>query len=365
MLVAVVPRIRPVLCAALLALLIAAPAATPRVPAGWMGVVATDTALLGDAALFGSETKVMAANGVQSVRLPIYWFKAEPARGQFDFAGFDQLVASAAGNGLRVLPTVLGTPGWATGDGTSYATPPKNAGDFGTFMRALIGRYGPNGSFWSSHPSLPKVPIRQWQIWNEPELRQFWRPSNWAAGYVKLLRAARRAIRAADPGAKVVLAGLANDSWNYLRAIHEAGGAGLFDIAAIHAYTSPPSRVIRLLSADRRELDSHRGRRTGILVSEMGWSSGKGRATPQSYVTWNTTEKDQARRLAEVYATLASHRAKLKIVGAYWYSWYTPERTRSPHWEDYTGLRKRGAKGAIVSKPALKAYARAARRLSR
>ena len=46
--------------------------------------------------------------------------------------------------------------------------------DFGRFVAALIGRYGPEGSFWTGNPSLPKRPIEAWQLWNEPNLRGLW-----------------------------------------------------------------------------------------------------------------------------------------------------------------------------------------------
>lgn len=356
----------PVLTAALLV-----PAATagarPKVPRGWMGVVATETSLLVDAPLWNAETAVMRRSGVQTVRLPVYWYGVEPEQGTFDLRALDALVEGAARRRLRVLPTLLGTPSWASAGGAANAVPSDPAA-IRPVLTALIGRYGPAGSFWAQHGELPRVPIRAWQIWNEPELDQYWhpsRPSAWAKTYVALLRSARRAIRAADPGADVVLAGLPNDSWNLLRRIYRAGGAGQFDVAAIHAYTSSARNVVRLLARDRRELDRNRGRRVGLLVTEMGWSSGAGRARPQKYVTWNTTERGQARRLTQVYRALAAARRRLRITGAYWYSWYTPERPRSTDWEDYTGLRRQRRDGRIVSKPAQKAYRAIARRLAR
>jgi hypothetical protein len=364
-----VPRIRllPLVLAAALRVPAAAAGARTHVPRGWMGVVATDTSLLSDPALWGAETAVMRRNGVQSVRVPGYWYALEPAQGSFDLRALDALVEGAARRRLRLLPTLLGTPHWASRSGTPNAVPDDPA-VIGPVLTALVGRYGPAGSFWAEHPGLPRVPIRAWQIWNEPELGQYWdppKPGAWATTYVALLRAARRALRAADRHARVVLAGLPNDSWNLLRRIHRAGGAGQFDVAAVHAYTSSPRNVVRILRRDRRELDRHRGRSVELLVTEMGWSSGAHRAHTEDYVTWNTTERGQARRVPQVYRAVAAVRRKLRVSGAYWYSWYTPERPASEHWEDYTGLRRQRADGRIVSKPALRAYRSVARRLER
>jgi len=65
----------------------------------------------------------------------------------------------------------------------------------------------------------------------------------WA--YVGVLGAAYRRIRAADPGALVVAAGLAPtnenseramDDRDFLRAMYQAGAAGCFDVLAAHDY---------------------------------------------------------------------------------------------------------------------------------
>ena len=88
-----------------------------------------------------------------------------------------------------------------------------------------MSRYGPRGSFWAAHPEVPRRPIRDWQIWNEPELPFYWDvPPDWTAawpsGYVKLLKAARRAIKSRDRRAKVVVAGLSGEGWKHLRRLY-------------------------------------------------------------------------------------------------------------------------------------------------
>ena len=66
----------------------------------------------------------------------------------------------------------------------------------------------PKGTFWAANPTVPKVPIRQWQIWNEQMAPWFWDSKPWAPSYVKLLKVAYRAIHKADRGAKVVAGSL-------------------------------------------------------------------------------------------------------------------------------------------------------------
>jgi hypothetical protein len=55
-------------------------------------------------------------------------------------------------------------------------------------VRAAVERSGAKGSFWSDHPDVPKVPIADWQIWNEPNFSLFWKPAPDARRYLELLR---------------------------------------------------------------------------------------------------------------------------------------------------------------------------------
>ena len=98
------------------------------------------------------------------------------------------------------------------------------------------------------------MPIRDWQIWNEPNLTRYWSDAAVRAAYVRLLQASRRALRAADPGSRTILAGLPNESWIALRKIYKAGGRGAFDAVALHPYTGRPRNVIRLIEFARREM---------------------------------------------------------------------------------------------------------------
>ena len=102
--------------------------------------------------------------------------------------------------GLGVLPVVQGTPDWAALNPGDPASPPRDPADFARVLTMLVTRYGPNGSLWAEHPEVAKQPIRAWQIWNEPNLTRYWNVAPWAPSYVKLLKAADKALKAADRG---------------------------------------------------------------------------------------------------------------------------------------------------------------------
>ena len=175
------------------------------------------------------------------MRAAFYWRQIQPTGpADADFAASDAVVLAAARRGLGVLPVVHGTPDWAALNPGDPASPPRIPADYARLLTALVTRYGPNGSLWAEHPEVARQPIRAWQIWNEPNLTRYWNVAPWAPSYVKLLKAADKALKAADPGSKTVLAGLPNESWKAMEAIYDAGARGSFDVAALHPYTGKP-----------------------------------------------------------------------------------------------------------------------------
>jgi hypothetical protein len=331
----------------------------PRAPQGWLGAMADGPMIRAEGAPSG-EWRRMRRNGVQTVRAALYWSDAQPhGPGEYDWREADRMVGSAAAQGMRLLPVVTRAPSWAR-DGDT-ATPPRDPADYARFMQALVARYGPRGIFWDERPDVRRMPVRRWQIWNEPHLRSYWNRSPWARTYVELLRAAAAAIRATDPGARVVLAGLANRSWEELRRIYEAGGRGHFDIVALHAYTSHPKNVVRALRYGRKVMAEFGDRRLRIWATEISFPAVK-RSQVRYRPGFATTRKGQARRLYETLQRLARARKELKLEGAIWYTWLS--RYSSRDWEDYSGLRRMGP-NRTTSMPSLKRFRRAARQLQR
>jgi hypothetical protein len=319
-----------------------------------------------------AQAKLMEQSGVESVRAAFSWayaqpyrsFKQVPAaeRSQFvdvggvptRFGQMDALVAQAARFGMSVLPIVIYAPSWDASGGSKYVLPrPARDGPYGAFLTALVHRYGPGGSFSQTHPSA--VPITRWQIWNEPDVGFFWPVQPFAATYVALLKAASHAIRAADPSAQVVLAGLANYSWQALATIYQVPGArAAFDVAAAHPYTAEPDGVITILQYVRKVMDENGDRAKPLIASELGWTSSAGNANPaDGGVVASTTEQGQASDTAALLPMLAQDRQSLGLAGFYYYSWAS---TAKPGYNfSYAGLFAY-ADGTLRAKPAYAAF---------
>jgi hypothetical protein len=372
-----VPRI--LALAAVLAVLSLPAGAAAAVPRAFFGVMA-DGPLLGGGVDLGAQTAAIRDAGAGSVRVAVYWSGAQPyaiasavpedQRGRFvdadgvptDFAAIDAIVAAGAAARVGVLPVVLRTPAWAAAEPQKTASPPRSPGTYARFLTTLVRRYGPGGSFWAQRPDLVPRPIRRWQVWNEPDITKYWSKQPFAASYVRLLRAAHHALHAADPGARVVLAGLTNRSWIDLRRVYEAGGRGAFDVAAAHPFSRRVANVVKIVALVRREMRRHGDRHTPLALTELSWSSGAGQSTFN--YGWETTEQGQAKRIRAILPALAKLRRPLRLDSVYWYTWLSPSIGGRDSFL-YSGLRRLGAEGAIVDKPALTAFRETVRGLTR
>lgn len=329
-------------------------------------------------ARLGHELDVMRASGVETIRVAWSWSQVQPyvsweavpeadRAGLRDVAGLplrtarlDALVAAAARRGLRVFPVTLYTPSWIARRLGVHGSPPRTVGHYAAFMRALVVRYGSRGTFWREHPALPRVPVRWWQLWNEPHLHAFWSDPEWPAGYAALVRAAARAIRATDRRAKVVMAGVTSDRlplWDRLDQLLAEGAGTEVDMVAAHVFTRRPEGVVRALRRVRATLRAYGLGAVPIALSEWSWPSAPRR------VAWGTTERGQARRVAATLRRLASERRRLGLRTALYYSW--AGREAGEGWSPWAGLRRVEPGGRVVSKPALAAFRRVARALRR
>jgi hypothetical protein len=300
-----------------------------------------------------AEEGVMKTAGVESQRVPFNWDLIQADQDAApNWQESDRKVLAAASNGMSVLGLVLGSPAWASTHPGTPLSPPKNPADYGTFMRLLIARYGPFGDFWTEHPEVAPDPIRAWQVWNEPNLSDYFSVQPFAKPYVRLLRAARTAIKAADPAATVVMAGLANFSWRAMAQLYKAHVKGLFDVAAVHPFSGHPINSVKIVRSNRRVMDNHGDRRKPIWLTELTWPSAKGKT--KNIHGWETTEAGQAQRLTTGYKLYIKYRRSLRLQRIYWYTWAGYDSP--PNSFDYSGLRHSDADGHLSDKPALAAF---------
>jgi hypothetical protein len=337
-------------------------AAAARLPPDFFGVMANGPL---DAPGFAldAESQTMRADGVQTERMEIAWDLTEPAQGQFDFALVDRKVLAAARAGIDVLGLIDRSPSWAAAQPGQPFSPPRDPADFAAFASALVARYGPGGELWRENPGVPARPVRAWEIWNEPNLAVYWTRQPFMRDYARLLDASYAAIKQADPGATVVMAGMANFSWRDLRRLFRKGAAPLhFDVAAVHPFSGRPANAVKIVALNRLVLNRYGASTKPIWLTELTWSSAKGRKVPLTK-DWETTEAGQARRLTRAYRLFVDHRRALRLRRIYWYTWVTIDRASANSF-DYSGLRTQLPDGRVVDKPAAQAFRDAVKTLS-
>jgi hypothetical protein len=301
--------------------------------------------------------------GARIVRQTFDWRKIERRPGRFRFARYDRFVGDLARRRLRVLPILFNPPAFHSSRPRSGARrgtyPPRDPVAMARFGAALAARYGPRGSFWRKRRDLPRLPVHSWQIWNEPSIPVYWPSGPDPAEYVALLRETGRAIKAVDPRAEILSAGLAESRLGvpfgrYVSGMYAAGAKGTFDTFSLHAYARSEAGVLAAVKAARARIAAA-GDDAPIWVTEIGWASGG----PRSPFT--VGERRQARLVERMINALGRARSRLGVRGIVYFNWRDsrPFRGGREFFGLHTGLLRRDGS----AKPALSAYARAARRL--
>jgi len=172
------------------------------------------------------------------IKQQVRWQEIEYDRGNRGWGGLDALADTASASGVKVLFSVVAAPAWARG-GKSGVGPPDNYQDFYNFMGAMAAHF--------------KGRVQAYEIWNEQNLSREWEGAPLsAADYVRLLKGAYQAIKAADPNAIVVSGaptptGISDGVWAiddraYLQQMYNAGLRYYCDAVGAHpsGYANPP-----------------------------------------------------------------------------------------------------------------------------
>ncbi|MDQ3648615.1 MAG: Ig-like domain-containing protein [Actinomycetota bacterium] len=213
--------------------------AVPRADAAEPGVVADVTWGISRAEV-DREVSLLKENGARWVRTNVPWNAIEyDGKGTYNasyLSNVDYAIQQlrAAGIGV-VMPVSDGVPYWASADPNKYKDSggyhyneryrPTSFQDYADFFSFVVNRYKGSG-------------VHVFEVWNEPNLSEFWPSGVNASEYTQMLKAAYPAIKAADPSSTVLLGGLSGSDWSFLQGVYAAGGGSYFDAAANHIYAN-------------------------------------------------------------------------------------------------------------------------------
>lgn len=231
--------------------------------------------------------------GAGWTRWPLYWDRVETQPNQFNWGAYDELVSADIGHRLRSNAILLGRPPFRQ-DGDSIAnlyapvfTDGSDSGGSGDsinpdnywaqFVHHAVLRYRPGGVLAQLRGFAANEGIRAWEVWNEPDIAQFW--SGGSQAYARLLKVAAIVIKTVDPEAKVIFGGLlyASDQGFLSQVLRQIQVDPLkdrynwfFDVMAVHSYDDP-WRSGWLTKVVRDKLTAYRLTRP-VWVNETGVS---------------------------------------------------------------------------------------------
>lgn len=270
------------------------------------------------------DTREMSYLGIDTYRISLDWrWIQKSPQSSLDWSGFDYVIRTTASWGIRVLPAFHST---AEGFGSDWrelptATVLQRSG-WRRFVEGAVRRYGPEGSFWRANPSVPRMPIDTWQIWNEANDHWFTQPVD-PRRYTALLRQSAEAIRSVDPQAKIMASSFFGPSGDrpgqslspetFLQDMHSAGADPYYDFISFHPYSTSSEEMIGRIN---RFVRFYRGFVDKPLwITEIGWQSDHNTAFGVGDASL------QARELQEAYGYLLRHHRRLRIQMVSWFAW--------------------------------------------
>lgn len=160
--------------------------------------------------------------GASYFRCGFTWNAIERQPGKYDWSFWDNLVEVSEESHIPLIPYVAYPPKWAVSTGAEFwKQPPRDPQLYGDFMYRIAARY--------------RGRVAAWEIWNEPDNRDYW--TGTVDQFASLVMLAARRIRDADPSAILVLGGLAyGPSAFFERLINDYHIDRYVDVMALHAY---------------------------------------------------------------------------------------------------------------------------------
>jgi hypothetical protein len=202
--------------------------------------------------------------GYGLARMDFGWGGVERERGRYDFSDYDRLTAELAAIGARPL-YILDYANRLYDDGQAPHTEAGRAA-YARFAAAAARHFHGKGVIW--------------EIWNEPNLDQFWKPKAKADDYAALAVATARAIREADPDAVIVAPGSSGFPWPFFETAFAAGLLEHLDAVSVHPYRPTMPETAAADYARLRGLIARYAppakRMLPIISSEWGYSTREG-----------------------------------------------------------------------------------------
>jgi hypothetical protein len=260
-------------------------------------------------------------------RCDFWWGRIESEKDRFDFSYSDRVVERFLEHGRRLMPILCYSTAWQSNN--SPVT--SEAQDlYARYVYNVVNRY--------------KDKIKDWEIWNEPNITPFWVPKPDPRDYAQLLKRAYKAAKNADEGCNVVGLCTAGADYPFIESVYDLGGGQALDTLSYHHYDDRKDESV--LEREIYEIKSIMNRygdaKKKIWITEMGLATGAVHEVGKLF-----SEGDQAVWLVKKLVTAMSTRIVERVF------WFTiNDWTPDPYAEGHMGV----FDFDLVPKPAAFAY---------
>lgn len=200
-----------------------------------------------DYADYHSYKQYLSPSGTKRVRLQGGWAKCEKVKGIYDFTWLDQIVDDAISQGVSPwIQTSYGNPIYEGGGqpflagGIPVSDEALKAWD--NWVYALVSRY--------------KDKVKEWEIWNEPDLSRKISAEEFAAFYVRTCDI----IKKVQPESRIIALGLAGIGrtefvTSILDILKAEKKLNYMDVLSYHGYSSRPEQMYPSIQKLRETLN--------------------------------------------------------------------------------------------------------------
>ena len=242
---------------------------------------------------------LIADAGFKFIRMDLTWEAIEREKGVYEFekSGYDDLTKGCSKRGIRILYILDYSNRLYESDRSVRTEQGRRA--FAAFAEAAASRYCGNGILW--------------EIWNESNIKLFWRPQPNVDDYCKLVKATAARLKKADNSGLVVAPATSTIPFKWLEDCFKRGLLKWIDVLSVHPYRPhPPETVIKDYARLRELMKRYTpdGKNIPIISGEWGYSN----------INWDNarlSNEQQAQYLAREFLINLYQKISLSI----WYDW--------------------------------------------
>src|SRR5262249_53225743 len=149
---------------------------------------------------------LMRGQGAKFDRVEVRWDAIEPALDVWRFDQLDSIVDDAQRWDMSILAVVVGAPAWAVDRPDRVGPGPPNGLDAPPYLASgEANPANPWARFVATVAKRYRGRIARWEIWNEPNFRDYWHGT--ADDYGRLFVTSRTVLHREAPGSTILIGG--------------------------------------------------------------------------------------------------------------------------------------------------------------